>query len=55
MLTFFTQPHSYTISSAKKSALLEEELLASEDGFRQDYSDCMLRTGRFLPRLRRET
>jgi protein-S-isoprenylcysteine O-methyltransferase Ste14 len=38
---------------AYKKAVLEEELLASEDGFGQDYSDYMLKTGRFLPRLRR--
>jgi protein-S-isoprenylcysteine O-methyltransferase Ste14 len=36
---------------AYKKALLEEELLASEDGFGQDYRDYMLKTGRFLPRL----
>ncbi|HXZ98469.1 MAG TPA: isoprenylcysteine carboxylmethyltransferase family protein [Candidatus Acidoferrum sp.] len=34
-----------------KRAILEEELLASEDGFGQEYRDYMKRTGRFLPRL----
>jgi protein-S-isoprenylcysteine O-methyltransferase Ste14 len=41
------------VGVAYKKAVLEEELLASEDGFGKDYSDYMLRTGRFLPRLRR--
>jgi protein-S-isoprenylcysteine O-methyltransferase Ste14 len=36
---------------AYKKALLEEELLASESGFGQDYRDYMSKTGRFLPRL----
>jgi len=36
---------------AYKRAVLEEELLASEDGFGQDYRDYMKKTGRFLPRL----
>jgi protein-S-isoprenylcysteine O-methyltransferase Ste14 len=36
---------------AHKRAVLEEELLASEDGFGQDYRDYMKKTGRFLPRL----
>jgi protein-S-isoprenylcysteine O-methyltransferase Ste14 len=40
------------IGVAYKKAVLEEELLASEDGFGKDYSDYMLRTGRFLPKLR---
>ena len=40
------------IGLAHRKAVLEEELLASEDGFGKDYSDYMLRTGRFLPRLR---
>jgi protein-S-isoprenylcysteine O-methyltransferase Ste14 len=34
-----------------KRAVLEEKLLASEDGFGQEYRDYMKRTGRFLPRL----
>jgi protein-S-isoprenylcysteine O-methyltransferase Ste14 len=37
---------------AHKKAILEEELLSSEDAFGKDYSDYMLRTGRFLPKLR---
>jgi protein-S-isoprenylcysteine O-methyltransferase Ste14 len=40
------------IGVAYKKAVLEEELLASEEGFGKDYSDYMLRTGRFLPKLR---
>jgi protein-S-isoprenylcysteine O-methyltransferase Ste14 len=36
---------------AYKRAVLEEDLLASEDGFGQDYRDYMNKTGRFLPRL----
>ena len=40
------------IGVAYKKAILEEELLASEEGFRKDYSDYMLKTGRFLPKLR---
>jgi protein-S-isoprenylcysteine O-methyltransferase Ste14 len=36
---------------AYKRAVLEEELLASEDGFGQDYRNYMKKTGRFLPRL----
>jgi protein-S-isoprenylcysteine O-methyltransferase Ste14 len=39
------------LAIAYKRAVLEEELLASEDGFGQDYRDYMKRTGRFLPRL----
>jgi protein-S-isoprenylcysteine O-methyltransferase Ste14 len=34
-----------------RRAVLEEELLASEDGFGQDYRDYMKKTGRFLPRF----
>jgi protein-S-isoprenylcysteine O-methyltransferase Ste14 len=34
-----------------RRATLEEELLASEDGFGQTYRDYMKKTGRFLPRL----
>jgi protein-S-isoprenylcysteine O-methyltransferase Ste14 len=37
---------------AYKKAVLEEELLASEEGFGKAYRDYMLKTGRFLPRLR---
>ena len=36
---------------AYRRAVLEEELLASEEGFGKDYSDYMKKTGRFLPRL----
>jgi len=36
---------------AYKRTVLEEELLASEDWFRQDYRNYMKKTGRFLPRL----
>jgi protein-S-isoprenylcysteine O-methyltransferase Ste14 len=36
---------------AYERAVLEEKLLASEDGFGQDYRDYMKKTGRFLPRL----
>jgi protein-S-isoprenylcysteine O-methyltransferase Ste14 len=39
------------LAIANKRAVLEEELLASEDGFGQDYRDYMKKTGRFLPRL----
>jgi len=41
------------IGLAYKKAVLEEELLSSEKGFGQEYKDYMLKTGRFLPRLRR--
>jgi len=40
------------IGVAYRKAVLEEELLASEQAFGKDYSDYMLRTGRFLPKLR---
>jgi protein-S-isoprenylcysteine O-methyltransferase Ste14 len=36
-----------------RRTVLEEELLASEDGFGQAYRDYMLKTGRFLPKLGR--
>jgi protein-S-isoprenylcysteine O-methyltransferase Ste14 len=36
-----------------RRAVLEEELLASEDGFGQAYRDYMRKTGRFLPKLTR--
>ena len=36
---------------AYKKALLEEELLSSENGLGQDYRDYMSKTGRFLPKL----
>jgi protein-S-isoprenylcysteine O-methyltransferase Ste14 len=39
------------LAIAYKRAVLEEELLASEDGFGQAYRDYMKKTGRFLPRL----
>jgi protein-S-isoprenylcysteine O-methyltransferase Ste14 len=38
---------------AYKKAIQEEELLASEDGFGQNYRDYTSKTGRFLPRLGR--
>ncbi len=38
------------VAMAYKRAVLEEELLASEEGFGQRYRDYMLRTGRFLPK-----
>ena len=38
---------------AYKKTVLEEELLSSEEGFGQAYRDYMLKTGRFLPRLRK--
>jgi protein-S-isoprenylcysteine O-methyltransferase Ste14 len=41
------------VGIAYKKAVLEEELLASEKGFGQEYKDYMLKTGRFLPKLRR--
>jgi protein-S-isoprenylcysteine O-methyltransferase Ste14 len=41
------------VAIAYRKAVLEEELLASEDGFGQAYRDYMLKTGRFLPRLRK--
>jgi protein-S-isoprenylcysteine O-methyltransferase Ste14 len=39
------------VGIAYKKAVLEEELLASEDGFGQAYRDYMQKTGRFLPKL----
>ena len=39
------------LAIAYKRAVLEENLLASEDGFGQDYREYMKKTGRFLPRL----
>jgi protein-S-isoprenylcysteine O-methyltransferase Ste14 len=39
------------IGIAYKKAILEEELLASEDGFGKAYRDYMQKTGRFLPKL----
>jgi protein-S-isoprenylcysteine O-methyltransferase Ste14 len=41
------------VGVAYKKAVLEEELLGSEKGFGQEYKDYMLKTGRFLPKLRR--
>ena len=37
---------------AYRKAILEEELLASDKGFGQEYKDYESRTGRFLPKLR---
>lgn len=39
------------VSIAYKKAVLEEKLLASEDGYGQAYRDYMQKTGRFLPKL----
>ena len=39
------------LSIAYKKAVLEEKLLASEDGYGQAYRDYMQKTGRFLPKL----
>lgn len=39
------------VGIAYRKAVLEEELLSSEDGFGQAYRDYKLKTGRFLPRL----
>jgi protein-S-isoprenylcysteine O-methyltransferase Ste14 len=41
------------VGLAYRKAVLEEELLSSEEGFGRKYRDYMLRTGRFLPRLTR--
>jgi protein-S-isoprenylcysteine O-methyltransferase Ste14 len=41
------------IGVAYRKAVLEEELLSSERGFGQEYKDYVLKTGRFLPKLRR--
>jgi protein-S-isoprenylcysteine O-methyltransferase Ste14 len=41
------------IAIAYRKAVLEEELLSSEDGFGQAYRDYVFKTGRFLPRLRK--
>ena len=40
------------VGIAYRRTVLEEELLASEDGFGQAYRDYILKTGRFLPKLR---
>ena len=40
------------IGLAYKKAVIEEELLSSEKGFGQEYKDYMLKTGRFLSRLK---
>ncbi len=37
---------------AYRKSVLEEELLSSDEGFGQAYRDYMLKTGRFLPKLR---
>jgi protein-S-isoprenylcysteine O-methyltransferase Ste14/16S rRNA G527 N7-methylase RsmG len=39
------------VGIAYRKAVLEEELLSSEEGFGQEYRDYMLKTGRFLPKL----
>jgi protein-S-isoprenylcysteine O-methyltransferase Ste14 len=39
------------VGIAYRRAVLEEELLASENGFGQAYRDYMLKTGMFLPKL----
>jgi protein-S-isoprenylcysteine O-methyltransferase Ste14 len=39
------------VGIAYRKAVMEEELLASEDGFGQTYRDYMQKTGRFLPKL----
>jgi protein-S-isoprenylcysteine O-methyltransferase Ste14 len=41
------------VAVAYRKAVLEEELLSSERGFGQEYKDYVLKTGRFLPKLRR--
>jgi protein-S-isoprenylcysteine O-methyltransferase Ste14 len=41
------------LSTVYRRAVLEEELLASEDGFGQAYRDYVRKTGRFLPKLKR--
>jgi protein-S-isoprenylcysteine O-methyltransferase Ste14 len=41
------------LGMAYRKAVLEEELLSSEKGFGQQYRDYMMKTGRFLPRLRK--
>ena len=41
------------LGMAYRKAVLEEKLLSSEKGFGQEYRDYMLKTGRFLPRLRK--
>ena len=40
-----------TLGLAHRKAVLEEEFLASEDGFGQTYREYMQKTGRFLPKL----
>jgi protein-S-isoprenylcysteine O-methyltransferase Ste14 len=40
----------FAIVTTYYKAMLEEELLASEKGFGQEYKNYMKRTGRFLPR-----
>jgi protein-S-isoprenylcysteine O-methyltransferase Ste14 len=41
------------VGIAYRKTVLEEELLSSEEGFGQEYRDYVLKTGRFLPRLRK--
>jgi protein-S-isoprenylcysteine O-methyltransferase Ste14 len=38
---------------AYRKTVVEEELLSSEEGFGKEYQDYMLKTGRFLPKLRK--
>jgi protein-S-isoprenylcysteine O-methyltransferase Ste14 len=41
------------VAIAYRKAVLEEELLSSEEGLGQEYRDYVLKTGRFLPKLRK--
>jgi protein-S-isoprenylcysteine O-methyltransferase Ste14 len=41
------------IGIAYRKAVLEEELLSSKEGFGQRYKDYILKTGRFLPSLKK--
>jgi protein-S-isoprenylcysteine O-methyltransferase Ste14 len=41
------------VGIAYRKAVLEEELLSSEEGFGREYRAYVLKTGRFLPRLTR--
>jgi protein-S-isoprenylcysteine O-methyltransferase Ste14 len=41
------------VAIAYRKAVLEEELLSSEEGLGKEYRDYVLKTGRFLPRLAR--
>lgn len=44
-------PFLVSVGMAYKRAVLEDEVLSSDDGFGQAYRDYMLKTGRFLPKL----